>query len=139
MRRGYRRRKNQIPSTLAVLAIFGSILFTAIERFPEHLGPLVALTSLKTITGPATHIRDGDTIVVAGTAIRLGALDCAELGTPQGQAATRRMVQLTKGQNLICHLNGRSSYDRQIGNCMLEDGRHLSALMIRENLCGRYW
>ena len=39
----------------------------------------------KVITGIVTHVRDGDTLEVAGVAIRLAALNCPEKGTKNGQ------------------------------------------------------
>ena len=43
------------------------------------------------LTGPVTHVRDGDTIVVAGQPVRLSALDCPERDEPGGAAATALM------------------------------------------------
>lgn len=113
--------------------------FMAIELFPEHLGSLPELTSRRMIVGPASHVRDGDTIEVSGLPVRFGSLDCAERNTPAGQAAAARMRELIDGQVLICSLNGRSSHDRRIGRCTLPDGSDLAARMIREGMCGRYW
>ncbi|GLK63745.1 hypothetical protein JWJ88_15065 [Paracoccus methylovorus] len=115
--------------------------FFAIERFPEYLGRLPDLTALESVEGPVTHIRDGDTIEVAGRPIRFGSLDCAERDTKEGQTATARMRELVVDQNLTlsCALNGRSSHDRKIGSCRLPDGEDLAAIMIREGYCGRFW
>lgn len=115
--------------------------FFAIERFPEYLGPSPALTALEIVEGPVTHIRDGDTIEVAGIPIRFGSLDCAESDTREGQTATARMRELVSGQKLTltCALNGRRSHDRKIGSCRLPDGEDLAAIMIRESYCGRFW
>ena len=44
-----------------------------------------------TISGPARVI-DGDTVVVAGTTIRLKGVDAAELATARGENARRVMV-----------------------------------------------
>ncbi|MBJ6372741.1 thermonuclease family protein [Sedimentitalea arenosa] len=66
----------------------------------------------RSLSGRVSHVRDGDTIEVAGTPIRIAALDCAEKGTAQGNAATRRMRQLVSGERLDCSLTGRRSYDR---------------------------
>ena len=115
------------------------LAFMAVERFPEHLAALPELTALRVIEGPVSHVRDGDTIEVAGTPVRFGSLDCAERGTAVGDAATGRVRELVAGQSLTCALNGRSSYDRSIGRCTLPDGRDLAAQMIREGLCQRYW
>lgn len=122
-----------------VLAGSGYLLFLAIERAPEYLAPLVRASSLRTFSGLVTHVRDGDTIEVNGVPIRFGSLDCAERGTGEGQIATARMRSLIRGQTLTCYLNGRSSYDREIGSCTLSDGRDLAGIMIQEGYCGRFW
>jgi endonuclease YncB( thermonuclease family) len=48
----------------------------------------------------------------------------------------RRMFQLASGQQVTCRLHGRKSYDREIGECQLADGRDLSTVMIREGSAG---
>lgn len=102
------------------------------ERFPEYVPWLVPVLAPEKIVGPVTHVRDGDTIEVRGQAIRFGSLDCAELGTAEGQSAKSAMQRLVRGQSLACHLNGRRSYDRWIGSCTLPDGRDLAGVMIAQ-------
>ena len=53
-------------------------------------------TAAATISGPARVI-DGDTVVVAGTTVRLKGVDAAELGTARGENARRVMVMLVTG------------------------------------------
>ncbi|MGC9445661.1 thermonuclease family protein [Cereibacter johrii] len=86
-----------------------------------------------------TRVRDGDTIKVDHVPIRFGSLDCAERDAPEGMAARRHMQELISGRRLVCDLNGRTSHDRKIGSCMLDDGRDLASIMIREGVCGRFW
>lgn len=81
------------------------LVFLAVERFPEHLSALPELTALRVIEGPVSHIRDGDTIEVAGMPVRFGPQDCAERGTVRGDPATTRMRELVAGQPLTCALN----------------------------------
>jgi endonuclease YncB( thermonuclease family) len=119
--------------------LIGFIAYKAVERFPEYLGPVAAATAVQTVSGPVSHVRDGDTIEVAGTAIRFGSLDCAERDTAEGRRASAKMSELVAGHTLTCHLNGRSSYDRRIGSCRLDDGRDLAAQMISGGYCSRYW
>lgn len=124
---------------LAAIA-FGLLLaYKSAERFPEYLGAMVAISSSQEIIGPVTHVRDGDTIEVSGVPIRFGSLDCAEAGTADGNRATDRMRTLIRGQTLTCYLNGRTSYDRKIGSCRLQDGRDLGGIMISEGYCQRFW
>ncbi|MCL4069282.1 hypothetical protein M3484_22245 [Pseudomonas sp. GX19020] len=85
-----------------------------------------------------TRVRDGDTIVVGLIPIRIANLDCAESGTFSGERATRRVKQLVNGQTLTCRLEGRKSYDREVGVCSLPDGRDLGEIMIAEGACKRW-
>lgn len=143
------RRRGVSPSAETWRPTFGAAaaglglaclgLFQGVERFPEYLAPVVALTSISEVVGPVTRVRDADTIEVAKVPIRFGSLDCAERDTVAGQRATARLRSLISGQELHCYLNGRSSYDRKIGSCRLEDGRDLAAVMISEGYCGRFW
>ena len=106
---------NITKTALVLLGVSGFTGYKAIERFPEYLGPLVALTSVDTVKGSVTHIRDGDTIEVNGIPIRFGSLDCAESGTTEGALATSAITEIIGSADLTCYLNGRSSYDRRIG------------------------
>lgn len=115
------------------------LCFLVAERAPEYFGFLVRATSSRTVSGPVTHVRDGDTIEVSRIPIRFGSLDCAERDTAQGQRATAHMRSLISGENLTCYLNGRTSYDRMIGSCTLQDGRDLAGIMIKDGYCTRFW
>jgi len=123
----------------AAIALSFVLAYKGAERFPEYLGSVVAISSSQEIVGPVTHVRDGDTIEVSGVPIRFGSLDCAESGTADGNRATERMRTLIRGQTLTCYLNGRTSYDRKIGSCRLQDGRDLGGIMISEGYCQRFW
>src|SRR5215204_5271453 len=56
-------------------------------------------TAAPTISGSARVI-DGDTVVVAGTTVRLKGVDAAELGTARGENARRVMAMLVNGESL---------------------------------------
>lgn len=140
--RARRRRTGWVSflrQSLVAILLIGFLAFQAAERFPEYSGPILQITSVKSISGRVTRVRDGDTIEVAGVPIRFGSLDCAERHTAAGRRATGRMKSLVSGERLVCHLNGRTSYDRKIGSCQMQDGRDLAAIMIREGYCSRYW
>ncbi|HEY9814658.1 MAG TPA: hypothetical protein V6D20_02475 [Candidatus Obscuribacterales bacterium] len=92
----------------------------------------------KTLSGPVSHVRDGDTIEVSGVAVRLANLDCAESGTMAGDSATRRMRQLVSTGQVTCTLSGRKSYDREVGQCRLAGGDDVGRVMIAEGICGRW-
>lgn len=70
-----------------------------------------------TCVDAVTHERDGDTVEVEGTPVRLSNLDYAERDTRAGDAATTRMRELVDGQEGACRLSGRQGYDREVGTC----------------------
>ena len=92
------------------------------------------------ITGPVTHIRDGDTIEVAGVPIRLNGVAAPETHEPGGQEATAAMARMVDGKTVTCDLNGERSHDRRVGICYL-DGHDIGAAIIGLGVardCPRY-
>ena len=83
---------------------------------------VAAETSLPTgsiIAGPVTHVRDGDTLVVGTTPVRLWGIAAPELKEPKGEAAHRYVVNTFKGKRLQCVVKGPASHDRQVALCRL--------------------
>ncbi|WP_082400891.1 thermonuclease family protein [Gemmobacter sp. LW-1] len=76
---------------------------------------------------------DGDTIVIDRVNIRLAGIDAPELDHPFGQQAKRALIALCRGQVVTAITDGSSSYERVVATCTLEDGRDLSAEMVK---CG---
>lgn len=74
----------------------------------------------RVIEGRVTVVRDVDTIVVAGTPVRLNGLDEPETSTQIGCEARTFMTRLVQGQTVACQLNGQRTYDRWAGVCFLE-------------------
>lgn len=92
----------------------------------------------ETLTGVVTHVRDGDTIVVNETPVRLSGVSAPERNEPGGLEATEFMARYL-GKVLRCELFGRS-YDRMVGICSL-DGEDIGASVIRAGYaldCPRY-
>lgn len=48
------------------------------------------------------------------------------------------MTELADGKEMRCHLTGRKSYDRWIGECAVVGGRDVGDVMLEEGVCGRY-
>lgn len=92
---------------------------------------LLAVPALadRTIEGRVTVVRDVDTIVVAGTPVRLNGLDGPETSTRVGREARAFMVRLVRGETVICQLNGERTYDRWVGTCFL-DGQDIAAIAV---------
>ena len=122
-----------IPISVGGVALIGLILLQVLS--PD----LVSEGGGRDLNGRVSHVRDGDTIEVNGTAIRFARLDCDERGTPNGDRATREMRRLVSGKRVECRLTGARSYDRFIGSCSLEDGRDLGREMRRGGFCRRWW
>ena len=76
---------------------------------------------------------DGDTIVINKVNIRLAGIDAPELDHPYGQQAKRALMALCRGQVVTAVTDGSSSYERAVATCTFEDGRDLSAEMVK---CG---
>lgn len=88
-----------------------------------------------TLVDRVTRVRDGDTIVVGLIPIRIANLDCAERGTAAGDRATRVARRLVSRATLTCRLEGRRSYDREVGICALPDGRDFGEVLISGGVC----
>jgi len=87
----------------------------------------------KVITGIVTHVRDGDTLEVAGVAIRLAALNCPEKGTKNGEVATK-IAKRFAGLKMTCKLTGAKSYDRLVGYCAV-NGLDFGRYMMENSSC----
>ena len=109
---------------------------TAVALLMTVVFPLAV--SAETLKGTVSKVRDGDTIVVGRTAIRLSTLDCPEMDARGGLEAKLRMIELTRKRKVICDLEGRRSYDREVGDCALLDGTDLGEVMIAEGWCSRW-
>ena len=94
----------------------------------------------RTIEGRVTVVRDVDTIVVAGTPVRLNGLDGPETSTRVGREARSFMTRLVRGETVNCQLNGQRTYDRWVGICYL-GGQDLAAIAVANGHaldCRRY-
>ena len=98
------------------------------------------LTLLGSPAWAQVHVRDADTIVVDGTAVRLNGVDAPELKTRSGQDGKRWMVNYLRDKQVHCDLSGERTYDRWVGVCFA-DGRDIGAAVIAAGLaldCRRY-
>jgi endonuclease YncB( thermonuclease family) len=92
-----------------------------------------------TISGSA-RVVDGDTVVVAGTVVRLKGVDAAELGTPRGESARRAMLAIVTGE-LTCRLTGEKTHGREVGYCVTSDGIDINQAVVASGAalaCPRY-
>lgn len=85
------------------------------------------------ISGIATHVRDGDTIEINGTAIRLDGLHAPELSEPLGSIAKAAMVRHVLGKIVTCTFIGDQTHDRIVGICYLND-EDIAAWLVSQGL-----
>ena len=94
--KAHQRRRIPVTGILLTLtaAALGAVFFdVGGAKWYPVLATAASATAAPTISGPARVI-DGDTVVVAGTTVRLKGVDAAELGTARGENARRVMVTL---------------------------------------------
>lgn len=80
------------------------------------------------------YVVDGDTLKISKTQVRLFGVDAPEMNHPYGQKAKWAMVALCKGQTVSAEITGDDEYGRMVAKCTLEDGRDLSAEMVKQGM-----
>lgn len=85
------------------------------------------------VSGPA-YIVDGDSLMIRKTQIRLFGVDAPELTHPYGQKAKWALYSLCKGQTVRAEVTATDDHGRTVARCYLEDGRDLSAEMVKIGL-----
>lgn len=108
----------------------------SVEPAPTTHAPLEPLRQVQEEAGQRIlkghcWVIDGDTIVINKTHIRLSGIDAPELDHPYGQNAKRVLMQLCKGQVVTAITDGSTSHERVVATCHLDDGRDLSAEMVK--------
>ena len=63
--------------------------------------------------------------------IRLAGIDAPELDHPWGQKAKYALMDMCKGQVITATPDGSTSHERVVALCHLEDGRDISAEMVK--------
>jgi endonuclease YncB( thermonuclease family) len=125
--------------TLTAAALGAVIFDVGGAKWYPVLATGPSTTAAPTISGPARVI-DGDTVVVAGTTVRLKGVDAAELGTARGENARRVMAMLVTG-SLTCRLTGEKTYGREVGYCTTANGIDINQAIIASGAalaCPRY-
>ncbi len=101
------------------------------ERFdPGHTVPKPDVT----ILAGSAYVVDGDTLVIKKTQVRLFGVDAPEMNHPYGKKAKWALVSLCKGQKIRAEVTEQDTHGRTVAKCYLEDGRDLSAEMVKLGL-----
>ncbi|WP_271950424.1 thermonuclease family protein [Ruegeria faecimaris] len=101
------------------------------QRFdPDHRIPKPDFT----ILSGSAYVVDGDTLVIKKTQIRLFGVDAPEMNHPYGKKAKWALVSLCKGQKIRAEVTEQDTHGRTVAKCYLEDGRDLSAEMVKLGL-----
>lgn len=77
---------------------------------------------------------DGDSIVIKKTQIRLFGVDAPELNHPYGRKAKSALFDLCRGNQITAHVLEEDAHGRCVAKCLLDDGRDLSAEMVKLGL-----
>lgn len=85
------------------------------------------------ISGVVTHVRDGDTLEIGEVAIRLEGLHAPETNTTVGQEAKSFLTDMIRGETASCWLSGKTSFDRSIGVCFVNE-QDIAASLVAEGL-----
>lgn len=88
----------------------------------------------KPVLRGAAYIVDGDTLVIKKTQIRLFGIDAPEMDHPYGKKAKWALVSLCKGRTVRAEVTDIDAHGRTVARCYLDDGRDLSAEMVKIGL-----
>ncbi len=88
----------------------------------------------KPVLQGSAYVVDGDTLVIQKTQIRLFGVDAPELNHPYGNKAKWALVALCKGQTVRAELSEQDVHGRTVARCYLQDGRDVSAEMVKVGL-----
>lgn len=111
---------------------------TSLKRPATKRQPFDAQSARKqpigtTLQGQA-YVVDGDTVVIQKIQIRLFGVDAPEMGHPHGKNAKWALVNLCKGKTIRAEITEQDAYGRTVAKCYLQDGRDLSAEMVKLGL-----
>jgi len=119
----WKRVKTRALWSFIVLAAIAVALFVPTpDNSPRSLpsAPSASNSGARTISASSRQSRviDADTIVVGSIRVRLNGISAAERGHPTYQEAKQFVAQLMRSaQKVECKLEGRMSFNREVGAC----------------------
>ncbi|SDR01486.1 thermonuclease family protein [Pseudovibrio sp. Tun.PSC04-5.I4] len=88
----------------------------------------------KPVLHGSAYVVDGDGLTIQKTQVRLFGVDAPEMNHPYGKKAKWALVSLCKGQKIRAEILEKDAHGRTVARCTLEDGRDLSAEMVKLGL-----
>jgi micrococcal nuclease len=88
----------------------------------------------RTVISGAAYVVDGDTITLRKTQIRLFGIDAPEMDHPFGRKAKSALIDICKGRTVHAEILEEDDHGRTVAICRLDDGRDLSAEMVKLGL-----
>jgi micrococcal nuclease len=80
------------------------------------------------------YVVDGDTIKIRNIQIRLFGIDAPEMNHPYGRAAKNALYCMCRGQTIHAEVLETDDHGRKVAVCRFDDGRDLSAEMVKLGL-----
>lgn len=88
----------------------------------------------RTVIRGTAYVVDGDTLTIRNTQVRLFGIDAPELDHPFGWKAKGALLSLCKRRIVRAEVITQDAHGRAVARCFLEDGRDLSAEMVKLGL-----
>ena len=126
-----RHTKNRRKYSLPIRPTPQKIPAVELQPFDRQSAHKVAANV--TLTGSA-YVVDGDTMVIQKIQIRLFGVDAPEMDHPFGKNAKWALGALCKGKSIRAEVTEQDAHGRTVAKCYLEDGRDLSAEMVKLGL-----
>lgn len=123
------------------IVILSILCFSCSGIAQNSQGPIRSVTGQ--ISGKVIGILDGDTYDLLTPdkktiRIRVAAIDAPERGMPFYKVSKQYLAQLCFGKNVTLKEDARDRYDRIVAFTYLEDGREVSAEMLRAGMAWHF-
>lgn len=90
------------------------------------------------ISGSVSAVADGDTLTVAGQAVRLNSIDAPEMDQAFGDESRNRLSTLVMGQRVTVTYAKTDRYDRVVGTVFTSDCRHVNLQQVASGVAWYY-
>ena len=92
------------------------------------------LPEIRSVLRGAAYVIDGDSLIIRHREIRLFGVDAPEMKHPYGRQAKWALLSLCRGKTVHAQIIAQDHHGRTVAKCLLDDGRDLSAEMVKLGL-----